>query len=202
MIRKKSAGRRATGNAPTTLTEINATLSRLCDEQGRVRQGLAESLIAASATRLTHRTGSGLGANTFNITAAVQRCSETVKHAADWAKGQPLSRATLDEQLRKNLQQSVQAYDGSPYRRYPIDGGRLVFGRMDIDVDAFLKHLFQGIPIDKICAIPPPTPPKTPAPSLSDQPPHPPRGQTSIPPAGVPPVAPKKPVGPDLLGDA
>jgi len=201
----------ATGDVMTTLAEVNAKLGRLCDERERVPHGLAESLIAVSAIWVSHPsgpchapghakrvTGSGrglaiqFGANTFNIAAAVQRCCETIKQAAaEWAKERPLPRIKLDEQLRANLQRSVEGHNGSEYRRYPIDGGRLVFGGTAIDTGDFLEELLAGIPIAKICAARPPSPPKTPAAPRNDQLAHPPRGPTSLPPARLPPVRPK-----------
>ena len=200
----------STGDALTTLAEVKAKLGLLCDERGRVPDELAESLIAGSAIWVSHPSGPchapghakrvtgsdrgfaiRFGANTFNITVAVQRCCETIKQAtAEWAKDRPLTRITLYKQLREKLQGSVEGHNGSEYRRYPIDGGRLVFGGTAIDTGDFLEYLLAGFPIAKICAARPPSPLERSAASHNNQLANPPGGPTSLPPGRLPPARP------------
>jgi hypothetical protein len=203
----------ATDDARTFLAEMKARLGRLCDERGSVPPGVAESLIASSAFWVRHPSGpchapghakrviqSGralkieFGSNTFNISSAVQRCCKTIeKAAADWAKGRPLSRNRLDEQLRENLQRSVEGPNGSEYRRYPIDDrGRLVFGTQAIDAGDFLATLLDGIRVASICADRQPTPLAKPTPPRGKQLVRPSKGQRQPPPAELAPVRPSK----------
>lgn len=90
-----------------------------------------------------------LGANTFLVGRAIQRCRRTIESVLDdAAAGNRRTRQDLARRLRLNVRGAVQNARGEEYNGlYPIDrDGRMRFGAQAIDTNDFVGAFLRALP--------------------------------------------------------
>jgi hypothetical protein len=82
-----------------------------------------------------------LGANTFLVGRAIQRCAATIESfISDVDSGKHWTKEELLEQLRRNVCGSVAKHNGEEYSGYyPMKGNYMRFGAHGIWVDHFIR---------------------------------------------------------------
>jgi hypothetical protein len=93
--------------------------------------------------------GVGFGANTFEVTVAIERCWVILDRvSAELDAGEAVSRAAVEAELKKAVSNAVSNYRGDLYEHYPVHHDTLQFGAQGIGVDDAAKFMIKEYGLD------------------------------------------------------